>query len=85
MKYYLIMCKDDAQWDEYVKTHEYILKDSLCLSLEVRESSTIIHNKLLPDGECVYIKITTQTVDNYVPSYLLFKEQIWLCEKEEFV
>ena len=85
MKHYLIFCKDDQQWNEYVETHEYILKDSLCNSLEVRDNSMILHKKCGFESESVYIKVTPQTVDSYIPSCLLFKEQIWLCDKEEFV
>jgi len=85
MKHYLIFCKDDTQWNEYVDTHERILQDSLSINLEVRENSLIFHDVYHPEDGRIYIKITPATVDTYIPSYLLFKEQVWLCEKEEFV
>lgn len=85
MKHYLVMCKDDQQWLDWTEMAEYGVSGSLVYTFEPRESSYILHDTRNPDDSMVYIKVTPQTVDNYIPSYLLFKEQIWLCDEEEFV
>lgn len=85
MNKYLVFCKDDQQWVDYVNRHEKLLCDSLAISLEVRDNSLIFHDVYNPEDGRIYIKITPQTVNTYVPIYLLFKEQIWLCDKGEFV
>ena len=83
MKHYLVFCKDDQQWDEYVRKIEDKTEQSLTLNLENRLNSFIIHRHY---GESwVFIKSLPDTKHDKYLTQIIQPEQIWLCTKEEFV
>lgn len=86
MKHYLVFCKDDQQWVEYVTTMSDNVQHSKQYTIETRGVSFILHDNFNPDNGAVYFKITPFTVHLSVSAaYLIGAEKIWLCTKEEFV
>lgn len=85
MKRYLVMCKDNQQWSEYVRTHEVCIKQSNIFTIDIRDNSFIITDN---HGEqYTYVKVIPESKyrDNLPTFYKVFAEKIWLCTKEEYL
>ena len=81
-KIYHTMCKDLAQWDDFVARMKDMAYGSLLLKVEEREQSLIIHNAYV-DGYTVYIRVLPNDLIIKTPSYSLH-EKLWLCAESEF-
>ena len=81
MKHYLVMCKGDQQWIDYVTTMSDNIQHSKQYTMETRGVSFIVHDNFNPDNGAVYFKNTPE--HKYLPR--IPTEQIWLCKKEDFV
>ena len=83
MKYYLVFCKDDQQWVDYVTTMSANIQHSKQYTLETRGVSFILHDTFNPDNGAVYVKVTPEGADPTISaSYMIAAEQIWLYSKE---
>jgi hypothetical protein len=77
MQRYLIMCRNDLQWESYVQAHRSC-KEILSITIEEKENSFILRN-LLDGSEAVYVK---QTPACEAPNfYVKMAEKIWLCDE----
>lgn len=83
MKHYLVMCKDDAQWLDYLIKHQVLTEGSLITDMDDRHNSFILHDRA--EDDAVYIKVTPNTINCNLLYHRLNSEQIWLCSEEEFV
>lgn len=85
MKRYLVFCKDQKQWDDYVETYRVCLIGSLFNTFEKRDNSFIITDNL--GNAQVFIKmIPCKDYRKTIPvGYGAFCEKIWLTPKKEFV
>jgi hypothetical protein len=76
------MCKDLAQWDDFVARMKAMADGSLLLKVEEREQSLIIHNAYA-EASTVYIRVLPNDDIIKTPLYLSH-EKLWLCAKSEF-
>ena len=85
MKRYLVFCKDQKQWDEFVITQELCVRQSKIFTIDVRDNSFILADNI-NGGQSTYIKmIPCKNYRKTFPiGYSLMCEKIWLCDKEEF-
>lgn len=81
MKRYLVMCKDEQQWLDYLIKHQVLTEGSLITDMDDRHISFILHDKSSDD--VIYYKVTPSTLLCQIPLGRMF-DRIWLCEKEEF-
>lgn len=85
MKKYLVFCKDQEQWDDYVKTHIFCLLGSLFFTFKDKGDSFIITDNL--GNQSVYVKMVP--CKDYRKSFPLWygfsAEKIWLTDEKEFV
>jgi hypothetical protein len=76
------MCKDLAQWNDFVARIKGIADSSLLLNVEEREQSLITHN-VYAEGCTVYIRMLPNDDVIKTPLYSL-GEKIWVCAESEF-
>ena len=81
-KIYHVMCKDLAQWNDFVARMKDMADGSLLLKVEEREQSLIIYNAYADDVTS-YIKVLPNDDVTKMPIYLSH-EKLWLCAKSEF-
>jgi hypothetical protein len=81
MQRYLVMCKDDAQWEEYLSKVKHSMLLSKTTRVEERQSSFILHYQRVPNE--VFIKVTP--TDQYALTLYWEHEKIWLCYEGEFI
>lgn len=84
MKKYLVMCKDEQQWLDYLIKHQVLTEGSLITDMDDRHNSFILQDKHY-QGNVVYFKVTPSTINCMLPYHKLHSGRIWLCDKEEFV
>lgn len=85
MKRYLVFCKDQKQWDNYVETHMVCVKYSNIMEMYPRDNSfSIIDNYR---NTSVYVKMlpSEEYRDSIPITYKLLSDKIWLCDENEFV
>jgi hypothetical protein len=76
------MCKDLAQWYDFIARMKDMADGSLLLKVEEREQSLIIHNAYA-EGYTVYIRVLPNDLIK-APLDLLLHEKLWLCAESEF-
>ena len=81
-KIYHTMCKDLAQWDDFVARMKDMADGSLLLKVEEREQSLIVHNAYV-EAYTVYIRMLPNDDVIKTPLYSL-NEKLWLCAESEF-
>jgi hypothetical protein len=81
-KIYHTMCKDLAQWNDFVARMKGMADGSLLLKVEEREQSLIIHNAYV-EAYTVYIRMLPNDDVIKTPLYSLH-EKLWLCAESEF-
>lgn len=79
MRHYLIMCKDDQQWLDYVTTMSDNTQHSKQYTLDTRDVSFILHDNFNPDNVAVYFKNTPEHRGDKRHFPRTPTEQIWLC------
>lgn len=85
MKGYLVFCRDQKQWDEFVIIQELCVRQSKIFTIDVRDNSFILTDS--NNGEySTYIKmIPCKDYRKSFPlGYGILSEKIWLADKEEF-
>ena len=85
MKRYLVFCKNQKQWDDYVETHMVCVKYSKIMEMYPKDNSFSIFDNY--GNTSVYIKMipSDEYIDTVPITYKLLSEKIWLCDKKEFV
>ena len=83
MNGYMVMCKDDLQWEEYLSKVKYSLLLSKTTTLEERPYSFILHYKSCENTpQDVFMKVTP--TNQAALTLRWYCEKIWLCAESEF-